>query len=448
MSYAGSITGGGDTVNYSANVDARNSMMSRILYWAEEITVFILIFQFSTALVALLLTDQGDLASSSPLARNLWYPGYLLILLLTLRWLPKVIRMAVFNPLLITCILWCGLSYIWSIHPDVTLRRSVALLMTTLFGLVLAARYDWNELVQRLALVFLVTAVISLFLATLVPSLGQMQEIHQGAWRGAWLEKNSFGVRMAMGLALMMCAFAMQPKRWWLWVPGGALCFGLVLMSTSKAALLAALVAICGFLVIRVFRRFPILRIPVMYSVVIGVSVLMFLIIFMPDMMFEIIGKERTLTGRTDIWNALAAAIKEKPILGYGYGTFWQGLDGPSYWVRFSLEWGVPTAHNGWIETWLSAGLVAVILFGILYLITLLLAFGRLYRGGVENYWVILSTVLFLMVSLSESTILQQNDLSWVIFVATSAKLFSFSPAYWRDRPKMPYSQPPQPRTV
>ncbi|PHS76976.1 MAG: hypothetical protein COB56_04700 [Robiginitomaculum sp.] len=448
MSYAGSITGGGDTVNYSANVDARNSMMSRILYWAEEITVFILIFQFSTALVALLLTDQGDLASSSPLARNLWYPGYLLILLLTLRWLPKVIRMAVFNPLLITCILWCGLSYIWSIHPDVTLRRSVALLMTTLFGLVLAARYDWNELVQRLALVFLVTAVISLFLATLVPSLGQMQEIHQGAWRGAWLEKNSFGVRMAMGLALMMCAFAMQPKRWWLWVPGGALCFGLVLMSTSKAALLAALVAICGFLVIRVFRRFPILRIPVMYSVVIGVSVLMFLIIFMPDMMFDIIGKERTLTGRTDIWNALAAAIREKPLLGYGYGTFWQGLDGPSYWVRFSLEWGVPTAHNGWIETWLSAGLVAVILFGLLYLITLLLAFGRLYRGGVENYWVILSTVLFLMVSLSESTILQQNDLSWVIFVATSAKLFSFSPAYWRDRPKMPYFQPPQPRTV
>jgi len=448
MSYAGSITGGGDTVNYSANVDARNSMMSRILYWAEEITVFILIFQFSTALVALLFTDQGDLASSSSLARNLWYPGYLLILLLTLRWLPKVIRMAVFNPLLITCILWCGLSYIWSIDPDVTLRRSVALLMTTLFGLVLAARYDWNELVQRLALVFLVTAVISLFLATLVPSLGQMQEIHQGAWRGAWLEKNSFGVRMAMGLALMMCAFAMQPKRWWLWVPGGVLCFGLVLMSTSKAALLAALVAICGFLVIRVFRRFPILRIPVMYSVVIGVSVLMFLIIFMPDMMFDIIGKERTLTGRTDIWNALAAAIREKPLLGYGYGTFWQGLDGPSYWVRFSLEWGVPTAHNGWIETWLSAGLVAVILFGLLYLITLLLAFGRLYRGGVENYWVILSTVLFLMVSLSESTILQQNDLSWVIFVATSAKLFSFSPAYWRDRPKMPYFQPLPPRTI
>jgi len=439
MTYTGFIGDPRDVncgiINYGGNVEARNKMMNRLLYWAEETIVFVLIFQFSTALVALLLTDPSDLSSSSLLARDLWYPGYLLILLLTFRWFPKVIRMAVFNPLIITGILWCGLSYIWSIHPDVTLRRSIALLMTTLFGLVLAARYDWNELVQRLALVFLVTAVISLFLAVFVPSLGQMQEIHQGAWRGAWLEKNSFGVRMAMGLTLMMCAFAMQPKRWWLWVPGGLLCFGLVIMSTSKAALLAALVSICGFLVIRVFRRFPILRIPVMYSVIIGVSLLMFLLIFMPDMMFEIIGKDRTLTGRTDIWHALAAAIKEKPLLGYGYGTFWQGLNGPSYWVRFSLEWGVPTAHNGWVETWLSVGIVGVALFGILYLITLLLAIGRLYRGGVENYWVILSTVLFLMISLSESTILQQNDLSWVIFVATSAKLFSFAPAYWRDDP-------------
>lgn len=428
------------------NVAARNQMARRLLRWAEEIIVFVLLFQFSTALVALLLIDPNDLDSTSMLARNLWFPGYALVLLLTLRWLPLVMRTAVFNPLLLLCILWCGVSYIWSIEPGVTLRRSVALLMTTLFGIVLAARYDWNGLVQRLALVFLVTAVISLFLAVLVPSLGQMQEIHQGAWRGAWLEKNSFGTRMAMGLALMMCAYAMQPKRWWLWIPAGVLCFGLVLMSTSKAALLAALVAISGFLVIRVFRRFPILRIPVMYGVIISITVLGALLIFAPDMMFELIGKERTLTGRTDIWGALATAIKEKPLLGYGYGTFWQDLNGPSYWVRFSLEWGVPTAHNGWVETWLSAGLVAVALFGLLYLITLLLSFGRLYRGGVENYWVILSTVLFLMVSLSESTILQQNDLSWVIFVATSAKLFSFAPAYWRDRPKTPYFQPRRPR--
>ena len=353
---SGSASYGGDGYGGFQATEQRNHAAMNLFRWLESALFFIVIFQFSTALVALLLIDPNDIDSTSMLARNLWYPGYVIILFLTAINLPKIIKHAVFNPVLILCILWCGISYIWSIEPSVTLRRSIALLMTTLFGLVLAARYDWDELIIKLATVFLFIAVLSLFLGLFIPKLGLMQEIHEGAWRGAWLEKNSFGTNMAKALLLMLCAFALRPKQWWLWVPAAILCLGLVLLSTSKAALLAALVAIGGFFVIRVFRRFPGLRIPLMYSVIISISVFSFLIVFMPDMMFELIGKERTLTGRTDIWNALAAAIKEHPVLGYGYGTFWGDPVGPSYWVRFNLEWGVPTAHNGWIETWLSAG--------------------------------------------------------------------------------------------
>ena len=429
-----------------ASIAARDRAASKLVYWVEQIIILYLLLQFSSALIPLLLTDPYDIESDSSLARNLWLPAYAFVMLVSFRYLPKMVRMAVFSPILVVCVLWCGISFFWSIEPSITMRRSFALLITTVFGIFLAARYDWNELIQRLAFVFLIGAVVSLFLGAFMPVYGQMQEIHYGAWRGAWLEKNSFGLNMAKGLLLMMCAFAMQPKRGWIWVPGGLLCFALVLLSTSKAALLAALVAISGFFVIRVFRRFPFLRIPLMYGVVLSISTLTFLMIFMPDAMFELIGKDRTLTGRTDIWDALILAIQDKPLLGYGYGAFWNNPLGPSYWTRFSLEWGVPTAHNGWIETWLSAGLVAVVLFAILYICTLFLALDRLYRGGVENYWVILSTVVFLMVSLSESMVLQRNDLSWVMFVATSAKLFAFEPGYWRDKPIRPYFQPPEPK--
>ena len=425
-------------------IQQRNLAVRRLFRLAETLIFFFVIAFFSGAVVGLVFPHPPSdevAVIDNPAARLLWYPVYILVILLGLKSLPQVIRSAAFTPLIIICVLWMGLSYIWSEIPSVTFRRSIALLMGTFFGIVLAARYDWGQLVQRVAFVYLLLAGIALLVCVLWPSKGVMMDIHAGAWRGVWVEKNYLGGNMTRALVVIMCAYAMRPDRWWMWLPGGFLAFFLVIMSTSKTALMISVASIGLFIAIRIFRRFPVLRVPLMYVSVMFVSVMTILIFVFPEEMFGLIGKDPTFTGRTDIWALLMDSIRERWILGYGYGAYWQDEYGPSYYVRNALEWGVPTAHNGWMEIWLSGGVIIVTLFATHFLLTLLLAINRLKRGGVESYWAILSTLMFFFFSLSESTILAQNDLTWVIFVATSAKLFAFERPYWRDK-DVPYHQP------
>jgi O-antigen ligase len=410
----------------------RDHALFTALRWIEDITFVCLLIFFSGAVIGLVFTDLTNLDQENPLARLSWYPIYLIILTLVLRTFPQFFRLTVFNPLLIICVLWCGLSMYWSVDMGITMRRSVALMLTTMMGLVLAARYTWNEMVQRIALSFLILAVISLLVCLLNPARGIMTEVHIGAWRGAFVEKNYLGGMMTKGLIAAMCAFAMRPDRGWLWAPAGILCLGLVVMSTSKTALLISLASISIFIALRIFRRFPILRAPLVYAVMISVCGLGLFVALAPDIAFVLIGKDATFTGRTEIWEWLRLSIKQEWVLGYGYGAYWTDPLGPSYWVRTGLQWGVPSAHNGWIDLWLAGGIVAVIIFGIYMLIITGLSIDRVFRGGTESYWVVLSTLMFIAFSLSESTILQQNDISWVMFVATSAKLLAFEKPFWR----------------
>ena len=422
-----------------SGLQQRNYALGSALRGLENVVFFLLIFKFSTALIALFLTDFNNPAYESPLARALWYPAYLAILIMAVRCLPQVIRLAVFNPILILCVVVCGLSFLWSIEPSISLRRAIAVLITTLFGLVLAARYDWNGMVQRLAFVFGALAIVSFLIAIIMPKYGVMSEIHVGAWRGAWIEKNYMGGFMAKGVIVMLCAFAMRPDRAWIWLPLAALCLFLVLMSTSKTALLVSLIGIGGFIALRIYRRYPVLRFPLIYIILAGAAIITGMITLAPEFTFALIGKEPTLTGRTDIWTGLITSIKQRPLLGYGYGVYWLDPLGSSYYVRLQLQWGIPSAHNGWLDTWLSIGAVGVGCVALYFLATVILAIDRLRKGGTETYWVILSTVMFFAFSMSESTILQQNDLSWVMFVATSAKLFAFEKPFWRDRIRLPY---------
>lgn len=376
---------------------------------------------FSQGLIGPLFADPAD-PDASVVLRLIWLPVYALTMMLVLLRPGAVLQTASRNLLLVGLIGLAGLSTLWSIDGDQTLRRSFALAMTTLFGLWMAARWRWPDLLGLFAACFAFLALASVAMALAMPSLGIDQDVHAGAWKGVWWEKNTLGAMMATGAVACCAAAIARPKEQVFWFGFAALCGALVFLSTSKTALLAWALGLSGMAGVAVARRgfgFAALMIFSLAMALIGATLILLLA---PLEALELLGRDATLTGRTDIWVVLADAVSARPWTGYGYSAFWSVDDGPVFWVRQATAWPVPTAHNGWIEIALAVGLPGVALAMLVYLRGLLSALGRMF-AGVEVFWALPYLAIFGLISISESNWLQQNGLSWVLVTATMAKL-------------------------
>lgn len=378
---------------------------------------------YSNALLAPLLADPARPDDAEAL-RLVWPPVYALTLILIALSPGAVWRVAMRSwPLILLGILTMA-SALWSIDPEVSVRRGLGVVMTLAFGLWLAARYDWRDLIRLIALTFSILAVGSLLAGALVPGFGVMQEVHPGAWRGLWWEKNTLGAMMAWGaLAFLAAAFCAKTQgERWIWLALIPVALALVVLATSRTAFIATGIAVGGPLAIALIRQgFGFASLAVL-GLVFGVIIAVFVVIIGPDVVLELLGRDATLTGRTDIWIALGDAIAQRPWTGFGYGAFWEVDDGPVHWVRQTTAWPVPTAHNAWLETALALGIPGTLLAAWVYLAGLGRSAGRLLRG-VETYWALPFLAAWGVISLSESNLLQQNGFVWLLLSVTLAKL-------------------------
>ncbi|MFC5343519.1 O-antigen ligase family protein [Brevundimonas staleyi] len=392
--------------------------------------------QAAAILVVIILTQAfigpvfAPTQEETPILRLIWLPVYAIIAgLIAVR--PHVlVRAWPAWLILAVLVLQAFASKWWSIDPGVTQRRVIAMAISSAFSIYLGIAFGGRHLPRMLMISCLIMGVGSVIMALAFPSIGVHQLENAGLWRGLWYEKNQMGLVMSAGaVAAAACLASGDPRRL---TPAITLviCVFLVLMTQSKTSLLCLMLgtgAVAGLWAMKQGgAAFAIIAL--WFGVVLTAGAL-YVFITDPAMVLKALGKDPSLTGRTDIWEALMREVSERPWTGFGYQAFWGRESVPAAFIRAETQWPVPSAHNGWIDLLIQLGWPGAITVGITVALATVVSVFRIPGSGArEGYFAIGYLLVFLLLSLSESVLLSHANLPWTLLLAILARALAFSP--------------------
>ncbi len=268
--------------------------------------------------------------------------------------------------LLLSFVVWAFVSPIWAEDLPLTLKS------LTGFGILCIAA---AAVVRRLSLREIIlwtffTVLHFLFIGVSAEVLfGTFRPFASGYRFSGSLHPNSQGTECGL-LLLSAVAAADLDKRWRaLFWACAFLGFVFLILSGSRTALAAALLALVVYSAAACSRA---TKIALAYSLSIIVC---FLLLFLEAGLLPglkgtiLLGRDDpdsvgTFTGRTMIWEDAGYYIRQRPILGYGYGGFWT----PTHINVISDEekWGVPDGHSAYIDYLLTLGTVGLVAYTLL----------------------------------------------------------------------------------
>ena len=257
-------------------------------------------------------------------------------------------------------------SFIWSINPALTLRRSIALSGTLVMGTYIATRLSPQVLGRIAVLSTTLTSALSLLAVGANLSWARGAD---GSSIGLLTHRNSLGAVAATGL-LMSAIGAFDVTRFYLWVSRVILVATLVI-SDSRTSMLAATLSISSIFVLRILKNSrPLGTAALLICTAIALTGLK--LIGGANGIFESVGRSADLTGRGRLWPLISKLAMDRPYSGYGYGVVW-GKDSPATQMIQPVFPSIRSAHNILLEARLEIGYAGAILI----VLTLALALGR-----------------------------------------------------------------------
>lgn len=332
------------------------------------------------------------------------------------------------NWIIIIFLMFTFFSCFWSPVLIISLKRWIQFLGILLVGM---AAMTSEEGPNQILFVFRIFSAFLLILSLLliITHLAPPYVAESGAWIGFFSTKNELGSWCFLSVAVWLPLVTREKKMWKNILVGFIILIPciLIIKSNSVTAILSASIVIISFVIFR--SRLPNYTIPFFIVIFFLLAVLYFSNFGDRSFLkvtFESVGRDSSLTGRTELWSYMIKSIKEHPIIGLGYNSFWIGEFGTSNDFVSRLHWSMNQAHNGYLDILNELGLIGLGLFSfVLYQAIRRTKYFFSSNNGDMSFFLV--TIAFVVSNITESSFCRIGQLGWlallISLVATTPNL-------------------------
>ena len=192
--------------------------------------------------------------------------------------------------------------------------------------------------------------------AILLPEIGTQSYRAETAWNGLYTHKTGLGHTAALCSLLCLHSLMTGAGRSALNMMYLVLSLSVTALSQSATSYVALVVAVVIYTV-AVKRRLSSATISQRKNgVILGSAFIAFsaiVAVVSIEIILEILGRDISLSGRTDIWQGVLKMVEEKPMLGYGFFAAWRSeqvvyvFEQTFVWAPSCLLYTSPSPRDG-----------------------------------------------------------------------------------------------------
>ncbi|QNI33066.1 O-antigen ligase family protein [Alloacidobacterium dinghuense] len=385
----------------------------------ERIVIFILLLLATGAGQSFIVNPEASAADrGQSVTQVIFGLIYLVLILFLVKFRSSALSLVLKDRWLAALCVLAILSVAWSVEPAESLRRSIALVGSTIAGLYLGLLNEPKEQLKAVGYAIGLGALGSVAVAILVPSVAFMPT---GELQGVYFLKNTLGHMMSLGAFCFALMALYERGRRVVHVGMFLLCCVLLVLSKSATAAVVTML----MLILLPLRKLLYLRTRrLLAAIAVLGPVLAFTTIWIVNSSEDLLaalGRSSSLSGRIPLWQHVLQQIGDRPILGYGFSAFWNSWQGERVSDAVNWDSAVPHAHNGFLEVWLGLGIVGLVMILLSLSRNFLLSL-RIARSNreMEYSWPLLLVIFTALYNLTENSFLVVNTTPWIAYCAAS----------------------------